>query len=201
MALKDQMVWIVEGDAPAKPDRLLVTTCDGTNAQPKLTISVRRDAVAPLAMHQALPVHMPDNDWLAVRQSVEAVMHEFTMAPAPSRSLPTLNQWLPLAGLGGNSLMLRKATDPNSCALVLFLEIHGYELWFHSTWANDSILMLDFDMIKKCPAQQFWPWCSWCGKFLLPVESHRCSSKHSAAMQHLHTNGLDWCRKEILKRL
>ena len=89
-----------------------------------------------------------------------------------------LGKWWPLPRLGGNSIMLRTATDP-ARDLLMFPRLRGYEFWFRSSWNGDHILLQDADILKVCPAGQVWPWCSWCRRFLLPVADHRVSRSHA----------------------
>ena len=119
-----------------------------------------------------------------------------------------LNRWVPIPGLGGNSIMLRRRPDgaPRE-DLVLFPRINRFdlELWFHSRWNGDVIQLLDADSLGKCPQKQLWPFCAWCQRFHLPHEgpgSHRQSIKHEKFKnQHLPFYGADRVRADIRNQM
>ena len=112
-----------------------------------------------------------------------------------------LNQWVPIPGLGGNSILLRRRKDPTNHLedLVLFPRLNdlGLELWFHSAWLGDSVKIIEIDMFKLCPMKQIWPFCAWCGKFHLPTagsNSHRESKDHAKMRNWLRHVGSETIR-------
>ena len=103
-----------------------------------------------------------------------------------------LNRWIPIPGRGGNSILLRRSVQARLRLhpLVMFprLDELRLEMWFHSVWYGESAEIMEFDILKPCPAGCIWPFCSWCQKFHLPYHgsgSHRCSRRHSRALAHL----------------
>ena len=121
----------------------------------------------------------------------------------PAVNGPALDQyldtWIPIPGLGGNSILLRRSVYPRRRPLVMYprLEQLGLEMWFRSDWYGQSAEIIEFDVLKPCPAGQIWPFCSWCRKFHLPYDgpgSHRCS------LAHLRARGwLDSCNVEEIR--
>ena len=119
-----------------------------------------------------------------------------------------LETWMPVPGFGGNSILLRRSLamcprlpTRRRRPLVMYprLEQLGLEMWFRSNWYGQSAEIIEFDVLKPCPAGQIWPFCSWCRKFHLPYDgsgSHRCSREHLKARAWL-----DSCNvKEIRAR-
>ena len=101
---------------------------------------------------------------------------------------PLLNTWIPLPLLGGNMIMLVENPDPEH-ELVMYPQLHGYQLHFYSAWGRCVIVLADCDILMACPACQVWPWCAFCHRILFPVESHRASKKHDKCVQ--------WCRWHV----
>jgi hypothetical protein len=95
--------------------------------------------------------------------------------------------------------MFRRTNDPNY-QLILFPEVreNGLEMWFHSSWSGEIILLVDLDLLKLCPMKQYWPYCSWCRKFLFPPDAHRASHSHTCAVQYIEMNGPDWCMARLM---
>jgi len=182
-------------------DRICVMSAD--DIEPR-TISVRRSAVSPLAIVPLAiaPTTQTPTPAAEAGQTAAAVAHYLAGGATGGGNdwRSKLNIWFPLPGLGGNSMMLRESTNPNY-KLVMFpsLQQRGLELWFYSAWAQEEILLQDFDYIKLCPACQNWPWCAWCHKFLFPVAGHRGGRKHINALAYL-SNGSEWCRSELERR-
>ena len=92
------------------------------------------------------------------------------------------------------------ATGPGR-DLVMYPRFRGYELWFYSAWAKETILMLDVDLLKLCPACQVWPWCAWCQKFLFPPDAHRSSPNHAKCKHWVEFFDHDWIKAECLRRM
>ena len=104
-----------------------------------------------------------------------------------------LETWMPVPGFGGNSILLRRSLamcprlpTRRRRPLVMYprLEQLGLEMWFRSNWYGQGAEIIEFDVLKPCPAGQIWPFCSWCCKFHLPYDgpgSHRCSRAHERA--------------------
>jgi hypothetical protein len=112
-----------------------------------------------------------------------------------------LDKWVQLPLLGGNYVMLRREAVHEELVLFPRLNSMRLELWFYSTWYNDSIRLRQADGLKPCPQSQIWPYCSWCRKFHLPHEgtgSHRSSKKHLKFEEHLACNDLHTMREELL---
>ena len=63
------------------------------------------------------------------------------------------------------------------------------DMYFVSRSFQQAILMEDFDVLKFCPAKNWWPWCCCCDKFLFPAEGHRCSKRHKTLRLRLDANG------------
>jgi hypothetical protein len=110
-----------------------------------------------------------------------------------------LNRWIPLPLMGNNSILVKKCDDPDY-NLAMFPNLHrnGLEMWFRSIELQTEFRLEDFDYLKRCPAQHFWPWCCWCKRFLLPVEDHRCSKKHLRAKEYIKGMGAEYCRQWII---
>lgn len=110
-----------------------------------------------------------------------------------------LNTWFPLPLLGGNAIMVKECDDPNyNLAMFPNISRAGLEMWFRSTWSGHIVRLEDFDYLKKCPQDHYWPYCCWCRKFLLPVEPHRCTAKHQKAKEYMRCYGAERCRQWIL---
>ena len=110
-----------------------------------------------------------------------------------------LETWIPIPFLGGNSILLQRSTHRRR-PLVMYprLEQLGLAMWFRSDWYGQSAEIIEFDVLKPCPAGQIWPFCSWCRKFHLPYDgpgSHRCSIAHGRAR-----SWLDSCDVEEIRR-
>ena len=111
-----------------------------------------------------------------------------------------LDTWFPIPFLGGNSILLRRSTRRRR-PLVMYprLEQLGLEMWFRSDWYGQSAEIIEFDVLKPCPAGQIWPYCSWCRKFHLPYDgpgSHRCSIAHARARRWLDSYNVEEIRAQ-----
>ena len=129
-------VWQVQGPAPDRPDRLLVRSADDST----LTISVRRESVAPLAI---LPATIRVGERVAFDQLETSVYHAF----GANHGFTRVGEWIPLPGLGGNRLQI--VPNPHAGSLVMFPELAGYDLWFYSTWSGETILLMHYDVLKR----------------------------------------------------
>lgn len=111
-----------------------------------------------------------------------------------------LNRWFPIPLLGGNSILVKECNDPDyNLAMFPNLARAGLEMHFRSEWGNLIIRLEDFDYIKPCPQEQYWPWCCWCRKFLLPVEAHRMCKTHLRAKDYMKAFGPEKCRQMIIR--
>ena len=171
--------------------RVVLETADNDNGSNSMvhSISVKQDAITSVALVPAHVSARADDDVMTLQRFVSS-----------SPKGPKVNIWLRLPGLGGNAIMLRRASC-NSPPLVMYNELRGYELWFHSEWAGEMIQLVDCDILKLCPACQVWPWCSWCHKFLFPVDAHRCSKRHAKLSFFLRNQSLDDLRAQVIRRL
>ena len=166
---------------------VLITASDDSNSMVH-SISVKQDAITTTAL---VPAHVtsarPYDDVMTLQRFV--------------LSSSRLNTWVHLPGLGGNAIFLREASA-NSPPLVMYNELRGYELWFHSDWNGDTIQLRDCDILKLCPQRQVWPWCSWCQRFLLPVDAHRCSKRHGRLLFLMldFSRSLDDIQRETIGR-
>ena len=97
----------------------------------------------------------------------------------PGFNIP-LDTWIPLPLYGGNKIMItrRRPGDPPSAALLWLPQLRGFCLWFHSTWSGERILLQDADWLKRHPAQQMWPFCTYCQKFQTNGCEHRTTWQH-----------------------
>lgn len=97
-----------------------------------------------------------------------------------------VDRWMPVPGLGGNSIMLRRHVwgqhDPEKLVLFPILNFLGLGIWFHSTCYGSAIELKDADIFKPCKQDQIWPYCAYCKKFLLPPDAHQCSNKHTGML-------------------
>jgi len=192
-------VWQVQGPASDRPYRLLVRSADDST----LTISVRREAVAPLAI---LPATIHVGERVAFDPLEESVYHAFGDGERgggghgfTNRSFTRVGEWIPLPGLGGNCLQI--VPNPHAGSLVMFPELAGYDLWFYSAWSEETILLMQYDVLKRCPQWQYWPWCSYCQRFLFPPEAHRAGARHDGAARWVHSGCTNDLREMILGRL
>ena len=181
-------VWQGQGPASDRPDRLLVRSADDST----LTISVRREAVAPLVI---LPTTIHVDERGAFDDGERgAGGHGFT-----NRSFTRVGEWIPLPGLGGNCLQI--VPNPHAGSLVMFPQLAGYDLRFYSARSETTILRMQYDVLKTCPQWQYWPWCSYCQRFLFPPEAHRASACHDSAARWVHSGCTNDLREMILRRL
>ena len=113
-----------------------------------------------------------------------------------------LNVEIPIPGLGGNRIMLRRRCSDHRRPCLMFprLEMLGLEMLFLSTWYDQQIMsIIEIDILKPCPQKQIWPYCAWCGKFHLPYEgygSHRKSKKHEKAQWYLDNRSAEHLREQ-----
>ena len=89
--------------------------------------------------------------------------------------------------------------DDDVRELVMFPELSGYQLLFYSTWANETIVLEDFDILKSYPEEQVWPWCAYCQKFLHPVGAHRKSKAHRKCIKFCGLNGVEDKRRRVMQ--
>ena len=114
-----------------------------------------------------------------------------------------LNKWIPIPGLGGSSILLRRSTSTlgvRPAVMYPRLLLLGFELWFHFDWYGENAQILEIDILKLCPAKHIWPFCVWCMKFHLPYDgagSHRQSAKHGKARFWFNAMGRDEIRASV----
>ena len=120
-----------------------------------------------------------------------------------------LNVWIPLPGMPGNSILLKKTTglpgveqlSPGSALLrantVLSwprLTALGIGVRFRSVEFGCEHDLEFFDVLAWCPAGHVWIFCAWCGKFHFPCEGgHRESGEHQRALRYLQVDGAELC--------
>ena len=184
---------------------VLITVSDDSNSMVH-SISVKQDAITTTAL---VPAHETSAHVTSAHVTSDLVPAHVTSASDDVMTLQRfvlsssrLNTWVHLPGLGGNAIFLRLASA-NSPPLVMYNELRGYELWFHSDWSGDTIQLVDCDILKLCPQRQVWPWCSWCQRFLLPVDEHRCSKRHAklSFLMRDFSQSLDDIQRQVIGRL
>jgi hypothetical protein len=139
----------------------------------ELKISVPRASVTSLAL---VPIAAPRAD----PQHELAMFERFALPDDEGCRL--LGTWMNLPGLGGNAIMIQRATTAGR-DLVMYPRFKGYEVWFRSAWGRQKFLMLECDVLKECPAYQVWPWCSFCSRFIM--EGHRGGKGHQRCRYYL----------------
>ena len=175
---------------PPQNDRVkLVGHCNGTEKVIRVgvekvwpsSLALRCESSIVLNFRLDVPYHWKMESWicstLQLAPGAEAEGSDFDMQ--------YLNKWIPIPGLGGSSILLRRNTFGVRPAVMYprLLQL-GLELWFHSDWYGENAQIQEIDILKPCPAKHIWPFCVWCGKFHLPYDgagSHRQSTKHCRA--------------------
>ena len=180
----NSLLWEVKG--LAENGRIIVESVEETHRR----ISVRQEAIRNLAL---VPAGM------TVHPDIEAMMLEQHIFGGGNGL--RLNARIDLPGLGGNYVYVRETIRPQAQSLVMYPRLDGYDMFFFSTWSNETIELLDCDVLKLCPQGQVWPWCAHCRRFLLPVEAHRESSAHSQCRRNLEFYGRARTRVECLARI
>ena len=163
-----------------KCSHLAVVPLERSATQPSSTIGWAPDwtSLAPLAV----PTSFSDQFEMLAR---------FVFANRAKGSCkPLLDTWVGLPLLGGNKIMLRESVLQHEQQLVMYPLLDGYTLWFFSTWAQETIQLIQCDILKACPACQVWPWCAYCHRFLFPVHAHRASKKHEKC--------IGWCVQSVV---
>ena len=166
-------IWQVANDS-VQGDRIVVYRAEQGREQ---HISVRPEKLAPLTL---IPVRIAKRlSWKEMLPSIEEQFNWFISTTRRRGSLP-LDKWLMLPGAGPNYFQVRAHEKQLPYRkLKKYPSLDGFQLWFHSEWNKATIKLQDSDVFKLCPAQHYWPYCSECGKFLLPPEEHRNSRKHT----------------------
>ena len=182
--------WQVIG--PGRAGRVVVESLD----EPKVTISVQVTSTYPLAL---IPHQEPA---VQTAQAVKLDISTFERFASGHRfRAPHMNEWLSLPGLGGNAVMFVEGSTAVD-DLVMYPGLHGLQVWFRSTWDNGKVMRLvECDILRVCPQCQVWPWCAWCKRFLLPVESHRSSRRHMSFRQRQLEMPRDDLRMEVLQNI
>ena len=192
------LVWkVVEH---GQGDRIIVQNTTPDACVPEgHKISVRCNAVSPLAVVPYVPGISADPNTTSVEPDVRQL--EDFIGASSHNGRPRTGVWLPLPLLCGNAIMLVDTPPMHGQALVMYPRLAQYTVLFKSAWNGDIILMMECDVLKTCPACQVWPWCAWCGKFLLPVMAHRCSNRHTSFRKQLFDKGPTQMRLETLEYL
>lgn len=194
----NERVWEVIDTAPcSRPGRILLEDASGgrSDREQRKVIAVRREVVHTLELDVDILPPVLTEDLTTCREMANAVQRTFNFDSSGNLE-HLLDRWVPLGGFGGTMVLVRRRTRQDY-HLFLFDTIDrlGLELWFYSRWAQQTILLEDWDVIKRCPACHYWPWCYWCGKFLFPPEQHRSSRTHERALAYRRDYGADWARQ------
>ena len=113
----------------------------------------------------------------------------------PDAVPPPYNVWLHLPLFPGNHVMIYQAFDPASLhgdvayhpgMLLMYPSVlqNGCGLVFHSGWSGDTITLEFTDVLKSCPRNHYWPFCTACNKFLFPADGHRASQGHQRKLRN-----------------
>lgn len=109
------------------------------------------------------------------------------------------NKEIPIPGWGGNRVMFTQMTECEVCDLGNYPFLYPklcklrLNMWHISSWGGTTTKIVIVDILKPCPMEQLWPFCSWCRKFLFPACAHRNSKKHLSLVRHyLPAHGPNW---------
>ena len=175
--------WRVVEDAG--DDRMIVEDSNGWR------ISVRYSAAQSLALvpHGA-PVPPP-------REELNMLQRFVLRQGVP------LNTWMRLPLLGDNYIRVLPNQPANPAYnLLMYPGLRDYQVEFSSRWNNNqTFTMQHADVLKQCPAGQVWPWCSYCDRFLLPPEAHRCSRNHQKMLHWLRENSTGYVQQQGLSNM
>jgi len=110
----------------------------------------------------------------------------------------------------GGELVTVQAAPRQGAALFHFGNICQYDRphepeytlqFFHYRWERTIITFEIFDVLKKCPAEVYWPFCVLCGKFVWAL--HRAGREHvrksQLALQMMYSEAA--CRQLRQERL
>jgi hypothetical protein len=194
----NEIVWNVIDTAPCDhPDRVLLEAASAVPSEEKKVIAVRRENVHTLEVAILPPVLTED---LTMGSELTNAVQQTFNFDSSGNFEHLLDKWVPLGGLGGSQVLVRRRTREDYHIFMFdTIDRLGLELWFHSQWAQETILLADWDIIKQCPACHYWPYCFYCSKFLLPPQCHRRSAKHERAVEKKRSFGLVWARSECTR--
>ena len=102
---------------------------------------------------------------------------------------------LQLPRRGNNWLVMQRRAEahPNR-QLYMFLDAAtGWDVYFISFGECQIVQMQEFDILKLCSEDNWWPYCSYCGRFLFPgPHEHRLTRKHTGMRQWMLAGGGAW---------
>ena len=97
-------------------------------------------------------------------------------------------------------MLRRQQCQWRPCLMFPNLDKLGLEMLFMSAWYQEkSMVIIEIDILKPCPAGHIWPYCAWCGKFHLPFEgegSHRWSKRHAKAQEYMDNSSYEYLREQ-----
>ena len=186
--------WIRLAVDKVLPTTLQTFTASETNTVSPTTLQTIDTACETLNYQLDVPFHWKLESWIVAK-----LPNPIDRDADPIEKY--LNQWVPLPGLGGNCILLRKCSEHRR-PLLMFprLEMLGLELCFYSEWNKGATVVIEADILKPCPAKQIWIFCAWCQKFHLPYDgpgSHRQSKKHAYARWYFDTVPAERLREQI----
>ena len=102
--------------------------------------------------------------------------------------------FLQLPMYGNNWLaMQRRAQAHPDRQLFFFPEAaRAWDVHFISISQYQVFQMEDYDILKLCPQNNFFPYCCYCGKFLLPPHQHRSVLKHQRMHRYVGSGNGVW---------
>ena len=103
--------------------------------------------------------------------------------------------WLQLPRRGNNWLVMQRRAEahPNRQLYMFPDAATGWDVHFISFGECQFVQMQDFDILKLCPQDNWWPYCSYCGSFLFPSPTvHRVSRQHEKMQSWMLTGGGAW---------
>ena len=196
------MTWVTD-EAP-KAGKVILRGVIGDKEQ-KIRVKVEKVSPTTLALsephRQATPLQLNLQFDVPYHWKFEAWMLSTLKLPVqdePHNIDQYLNRCIPLPGLGGNTITLRRKLVLHARPLIMFprLEHLGLEIIFHSKWYDNACkdgkkheaTLIEADILKPFDQDYIWIFCAWCKKFHLPYDgpgSHRCSNKHQKARSNL----------------
>ena len=107
-------------------------------------------------------------------------------AVAARASFP-LDTWVDLPGRPGCMVRFcQQIPGERSHCFYDFLAERSLRMEFWGSLYEPTIVHIGIiEIISWCPQDYCWPWCVLCGKFLLPVEDHRCSFHHQRMLENI----------------
>ena len=106
--------------------------------------------------------------------------------------------FLQLPMYGNNWLAMQRRAQPHPDRQLFFFPeaARAWDVHFISIGQYQVFQMEDYDILKLCPANNFYPYCCYCGKFLLPPNHHRCTLKHQKMHRYVGSGNGIW-REDI----